>query len=187
MSFGAMPCAFRVSTIARMAVELAASASRALAASLITPRLMWAISGSAVTEAWPMTAMVRSAVMTTPQSWALARAIAAEASATESSADTRTRTIMSAILAADLRVARRGVGQVARTASPKASNSARLIGIGLRIVLGVPLHAEREARRSAMRIASMVPSSATPSTTMRLPGSRMPCPCSEFTRIVSRP
>ena len=33
-----------------------------------------------------------------------------------------------------------------------------------------------------MRIASTVSSSATPSTTTRLPGSRMPWPCSEFTR-----
>ena len=33
----------------------------------------------------------------------------------------------------------------------------------------------------------MVPSSATPSITTRLPGSRMPWPCSELTLIVSQP
>ena len=33
----------------------------------------------------------------------------------------------------------------------------------------------------------MVPSSATPSTMTRLPGSSTPCPCSELTRMVSHP
>ena len=39
----------------------------------------------------------------------------------------------------------------------------------------------------ARQFASIVPSSATPSTTTRWPGSRMPCPCSEFTRIAGQP
>ena len=59
--------------------------------------------------------------------------------------------------------------------------------IAVRLMFGMPLHAERKAWRVGETMASMVSSSAMPSMTMRWPGSRMPWPCSELTRIVSAP
>src|SRR5882672_10093310 len=73
------------------------------------------------------------------------------------------------------------------SASPNASNSARLIGLRCGSYSACHCTPSAKPGASAIRIASMVPSSATPSMTTRAPNSRMPCPCSEFTRMVSRP
>jgi hypothetical protein len=71
-----------------------------------------------------------------------------------------------------------GSSSAAHQRLPEGGEPRPVDRIALRIVFGVALHAEREAWASAIRIASMVPSSATPSMTTRLPGSRMPWPCS---------
>ena len=74
-----------------------------------------------------------------------------------------------------------------RNAAPKALNRVRLIGLVCGSYSACHWTPRAKAGAPAMLIASIVPSSAMPSSTMRLPGSRMPCPCSEFTRIASQP
>ena len=87
-----------------------------------------------------------------------------------------------------------GAGLVARphlrrelAARPKASRRARFTG--LRCGSYSACHCTPSAKpfAPATLIASMVPSSARPSTTIRSPGSSMPWPCSELTRMVSAP
>jgi len=72
-----------------------------------------------------------------------------------------------------------GVRPAAQSDQPRAVRGVREAlkahRIALRVVLRMPLDAEAKPRHRAIRIASMVPSSATPSITTRLPGSRMPC------------
>ena len=59
--------------------------------------------------------------------------------------------------------------------------------IALRVVFGVPLHPERKGRRvrDADRLDGAVLGDTLDQT--RLPGSRMPWPCSELTLIFSQP
>ena len=72
-------------------------------------------------------------------------------------------------------------------AAPNASNSALLIGLVCGSYSACHCTPIAKAGASAMRIASIVPSSAMPSSETRLPGSRMPWPCSELTRIDEQP
>src|SRR5580704_709273 len=73
------------------------------------------------------------------------------------------------------------------SALPNASNNVRLIGLRLASCSACHCTPSAKPGASAMAMASMVSSSAMPSMTMRLPGSRMPWPCSELTRMVSAP
>src|SRR6185312_3314084 len=73
------------------------------------------------------------------------------------------------------------------SALPNALNSARLIGLVCGSYSACHCTPTASAGASAMRIASIVPSSAMPSRITRLPGSRIPWPCSEFTRIAGQP
>ena len=87
-------------------------------------------------------------------------------------------------------LARRDADQLSarsRSAVPKAWNSLRLIGLVCGSYSACHWTPTAKAGASEMQIASIVPSSATPSMATRLPGSRIPWPCSEFTRMHSQP